>query len=43
MQNHEEGCERIFNRHWADADILYESSALGKIPVGRALPQQVSL
>lgn len=33
----------FFIRHWTDADMLYESSTLGKIPVGCALPQQVSL
>jgi hypothetical protein len=30
-------------RHWTDADILCESSALGKIPVNRALTQRVPL
>jgi hypothetical protein len=27
----------FFIRYWIDADILYELSALGKIPVNRAL------
>lgn len=33
----------FFIRHWTNANIMYESNALGKIPVNRALPQQVPL
>jgi hypothetical protein len=33
----------FFIRHWTDAGMLCESSALGKIPVNRALPYQVPL
>ena len=33
----------FFIRHWIDADIWYESSALEKIPVNHAFPRQVLL